>query len=121
MVGMILIERICHCTTGVDAKAYFKELETRLNNGIFAEKNGNWVISTEGDELKMISLSNVTSHKFSNKIGELFDLVFEHRSDGGARMIQFQTCVDMHPQIMEKLRQRHDFKDGEIVQLQKKY
>ena len=65
-----------------------------------AEKNGDWVISTEGDELKKISLSNVTERKFINKIDELFDLVFEHHSDGGNRRSQFQKYVDMCPQII---------------------
>ena len=41
MVVMIIQEGLYHCTTCVGAKIYFKELETRLNNGSLAEKNGN--------------------------------------------------------------------------------
>ena len=37
---MILLEEF-HCPTGVGAKVYFNELETRLKNGILVEKNGN--------------------------------------------------------------------------------
>ena len=119
MVVMILLEGLCYHLTGVDAKVYFKELETRPNNSILAEKISNWVITTKCDELKKISFSNLTARKFINKIGKLFDLVFEYHLDGGARISQFQICADTYPQIMEKIRQRHYFKDGDIVKLQK--
>ena len=79
------------------AKAYFNEFETRINNGILSENNSNWVIPTELDELKKMSLSNVTARKFIRKIDELFGLVFDHHSDGGDRRSQFQKCVDMYP------------------------
>ena len=115
---MVLLEELCCCPTDLGAKAYFNDLETRLNNGVLAEMNSNWAIPSEGNELKKISLSNVTSCTFVIKIDELFDLVFEHRYDGGDRRSQFQKCGYMYPQIMVKSRQRHDFKDGEIVQLQ---
>ena len=85
MVVVILLESVRHCPTGVGDKVYFKELEIRLNNVILVEKNGYWVIATEDDELKNISLSNVTVRKSMNNIDEQFDLVIEHHSDGGAR------------------------------------
>ena len=68
------------------------------------EKNSNWAIPTESYELKNISLPNVTGRKFIRKIVELFDLVFEHHSDGDHRRITFQTCVEVCPQIMVELK-----------------
>ena len=119
MMTMILLEGLCRCPTCVGTKEYFKELETRLNNGISVENNGNLLIPIEGDELKKIPLSNITAHKIINKIDELVDLVYEHHFDGGARRNHFQKCVDIYPQIMANHRQRYNFKDGELVQLQK--
>ena len=41
MVIVILLEGLHHRTTGAGDRVYFKELETHLNDGILAEKNGN--------------------------------------------------------------------------------
>ena len=56
-----------------------------MNNGILTEEIGNWVLPTEGDELKKISLSNVTARKFVNAIAQLFDIVFRFNEDNGLR------------------------------------
>ena len=101
------------------SKEYFGEVEGKLNNGILSEENGNWVLPTEGDELKKISLSNVTARKFVNAIDQLFDIVFKFHEDDGLRRGVFQRCVDGYPKMMEKIRQRRDFTDEEIVSLQK--
>ena len=42
--------------------------------------------------------------KCIKKIGKLLDLVFQHHTDGGVRRRQYQACVEMYTQIMEKLR-----------------
>ena len=119
LVVMVMLEGLRHRKTGVASKEYFGEVEGKLNNGILSEENGNWVLPTEGDELKKISLSNVTARKFVNAIDQLFDIVFKFHEDDGLRRGVFQRCVDGYPKMMEKIRQRRDFTDEEIVSLQK--
>ena len=64
---------------------------------VFSERNSNWVIQTKGEELKQLYLSNATARKFIRKIGELYDFLFKHHSDGGARRHQFKkVCTYIH-------------------------
>ena len=63
----------------------FTEIQHTLNTVILSEENGNWVLPTQGDELRKISLSNLTARKFVTNIGKLFNTIFKHHNDDGEK------------------------------------
>ena len=64
---MTLLEGSCERSNGMHTTEYFTEIQHALNNGILPEENGNWVLPMQGNELRKISLSNLTARKIRDK------------------------------------------------------
>ena len=82
----------------------FTEIQHTLNTVILSEENGNWVLPTQGDELRNISLSNLTSSKFVTNISNLFDTIFKYHDDDGEKNKMLQKCVYVYPTIIGRFR-----------------
>jgi hypothetical protein len=50
-----------------------------------AKEDGNWVFPSERDDIKKISLSNLTARKFILVIHRLGEIVFLLHDDGGKK------------------------------------
>ena len=120
LVGMTLLEGLKHRTNGAQSKEYFEEVAHIFNNGMLSEKNGNWKVPQDSGELKVLSFSNVTARRLVSNIHQVFEVVFRHHNDDGARQKLFNTClIELFPPIIATLRQRHSFTDEEIDDLQR--
>ena len=85
---------------------------------MLSEQNGNWKVPQESNELKVLSLSNVTARRLVSNISQIFDAVFRFHNDNGARKQLFNDClVVMFPPIIAALRKRSSFSDVEIIDL----
>ena len=75
-------------------------------------KNGN---------LGVISMSNVSLHEMIINIELLFDLVFKHHPAECQHRTRFKVCItQQYHAVVERVRQRSDFTDNEILTCKEK-
>ena len=121
VIMMIILEGMRKRSSSVALADYFKRLAHLFNNGVMHDMDGQWKLPMENDKLDPISLSNVKARKVVKNIELLFDLVFENHPPGCQRRDMFKVCItEQYQTVMMGLRQRSDFTDNDIIDLQRK-
>ena len=118
---MVILEGMRKRSSPAALSEYFDSLVHLFNNGVMHDKDGQWKLPMENDKLNPISLSNVKARKVVKNIELLFDLVFENHPPGYQRRDMFKVCItEQYQTVMMGLRQRSDFTDNDIIDLQRK-